>query len=99
MTLHSVVAPYLFLCSDEDKQAFEAWHAHDDAEDNFCELDGEWESPIYSSSVAHAESDRCGGRLPNSQRRDTEWTIQSKGLLLDPDGVPGQGQRGLEEFC
>lgn len=29
------------LCSDEDKQAFEAWHAHDDAEDNFCELDGE----------------------------------------------------------
>lgn len=32
----------LFFCSDEDKQAFEAWHAHDDAEDNFCELDGEW---------------------------------------------------------
>ena len=31
----------LVLCSDEDKQAFEAWHAHDDAEDNFCELDGE----------------------------------------------------------
>lgn len=27
--------------SDEDKQAFEAWHAHDDAEDNFCELDDE----------------------------------------------------------
>lgn len=32
---------YVVLCSDEDKQAFEAWHAHDDAEDNFCELDGE----------------------------------------------------------
>lgn len=31
----------LFLCSDEDKQAFEVWHAHDDAEDTFCELDGE----------------------------------------------------------
>jgi len=30
----------LVLFSDEDKQAFEAWHAHDDAEDNFCELDG-----------------------------------------------------------
>ena len=29
------------LCSDEDKHAFEAWQAHDDAEDNFCELDGE----------------------------------------------------------
>ena len=71
---------YLFLYSDKDKQAFEAWHAHDDAEDNFCELDGEWESPIYSSSVAHAESDRCGGR-PNSQRRDTEWTIQLKGCF------------------
>ena len=28
------------FCSDEDKNAFEAWHAHDDAEDNFCELDG-----------------------------------------------------------
>lgn len=27
--------------SDKDKDAFEAWHAHDDAEDNFCELDGE----------------------------------------------------------
>ncbi|XP_073248895.1 ERO1-like protein beta [Porites lutea] len=27
--------------SDEDKQAFEAWHAHDDAEENFCELDDE----------------------------------------------------------
>ncbi|KAL9954078.1 hypothetical protein ACROYT_G041570 [Oculina patagonica] len=27
--------------SDKDKQAFEAWHAHDDAEDNFCELDDE----------------------------------------------------------
>ena len=35
-----MVALYV-LCSDEDKQAFEAWHAHDDAEDNFCELDGE----------------------------------------------------------
>ena len=33
---------FFFFCSDEDKQAFEAWHAHDDAEDNFCELDGEW---------------------------------------------------------
>ena len=32
---------YEFLSSDEDKQAFEAWHAHDDAEENFCELDGE----------------------------------------------------------
>ena len=32
---------YEFLTSDEDKQAFEAWHAHDDAEENFCELDGE----------------------------------------------------------
>ena len=31
---------YVVLCSDKDKQAFEAWHAHDDAEDNFCELDG-----------------------------------------------------------
>ena len=31
----------MLLCSDEDKQAFEVWHAHDDAEDNFCELDGE----------------------------------------------------------
>jgi len=31
----------LFLCSDKDKQAFEVWHAHDDAEDTFCELDGE----------------------------------------------------------
>lgn len=27
--------------SDKDKDAFEVWHAHDDAEDNFCELDGE----------------------------------------------------------
>ncbi|KAK2567293.1 ERO1-like protein beta [Acropora cervicornis] len=27
--------------SDEDKDAFEGWHAHDDAEDNFCELDDE----------------------------------------------------------
>ncbi|XP_068730066.1 ERO1-like protein beta isoform X1 [Montipora capricornis] len=27
--------------SDEDKHAFEAWQAHDDAEDNFCELDDE----------------------------------------------------------
>ena len=32
---------YESLSSDEDKQAFEAWHAHDDAEENFCELDGE----------------------------------------------------------
>lgn len=27
--------------SDKDKDAFEVWHAHDDAEDNFCELDDE----------------------------------------------------------
>jgi len=27
--------------SDKDKQAFEVWHAHDDAEDTFCELDDE----------------------------------------------------------
>lgn len=32
---------YESLSSDEDKQAFVAWHAHDDAEENFCELDGE----------------------------------------------------------
>ena len=32
---------YESLFSDKDKQAFEAWHAHDDAEENFCELDGE----------------------------------------------------------
>ena len=37
-----------FFFSDEDKQAFEAWHAHDDAEDNFCELDGE----LISFSIA-----------------------------------------------
>ena len=35
-----------FCYSDEDKQAFEAWHAHDDAEDNFCELDGELWFPV-----------------------------------------------------
>ncbi|KAJ7330752.1 protein folding in endoplasmic reticulum [Desmophyllum pertusum] len=34
----------MVLCSDEDKQSFEAWHAHDDAEDNFCELDDELSS-------------------------------------------------------
>ena len=38
----SVVGLASFLvCSDEDKHAFEAWQAHDDVEDNFCELDGE----------------------------------------------------------
>ena len=37
----NTVIYYESLSSDEDKQAFEAWHAHDDAEENFCELDGE----------------------------------------------------------
>ena len=28
--------------SEKDKQVFEAWHRHDDAEEYFCEIDGEW---------------------------------------------------------
>ena len=56
------------LFSDEDKQAFEAWHAHDDAEDNFCELDGEssiiiWDSHLFLSLVLDINSSHC---LPSS---------------------------------
>ena len=30
------------LFSEKSREAFETWKKHDDAQDNFCELDGEY---------------------------------------------------------
>ena len=46
-----VTTTLMLFCSDEDKHAFEAWQAHDDAEDNFCELDGKSSPTAMKSSL------------------------------------------------
>ena len=75
------------LFSDEDKQAFEAWHAHDDAEDNFCELDGEssiiiWDSRLFLSLVLDINSLHC---LPSSSFNELKHSsaLTDKGLMFE----------------
>lgn len=70
------------LFSDEDKQAFEAWHAHDDAEDNFCELDGESDSHLFLSLVLDINSPLCLTYSSFNELKHSS-SLTDKGLMFE----------------
>ena len=41
-THHTYLVGYLFIYSDQSKEAFKNWTEHDDAQENFCEIDGKY---------------------------------------------------------